>query len=70
MVNADEIRQYALGNQDVTKYKKMLEVPKASKDWINIDWRPPKKLLLVRLRLLQMIKNRRMIKRLKKRTLW
>lgn len=38
----NEVRQYALGRQSVTKYKKMLLVDEQQdKSWLNIDWTPP-----------------------------
>jgi hypothetical protein len=38
----NEIREYALGRQSTTKYKKLLNVDEQQdKTWLNIDWTPP-----------------------------
>lgn len=38
----NEIREYALGRQSTTKYKKMLLADEQTdKSWLNIDWTPP-----------------------------
>ncbi len=38
----NEIREYALGRQSTTKYKRLLNVDEQQdKTWLNIDWTPP-----------------------------
>ena len=38
----NEIREYALGRQSTTKYKKLLNVDEQTdKTWLNTDWTPP-----------------------------
>lgn len=64
------VREYALGKQDVNKYKKLMETGNDN-SWVKIDWQLPKKMLRhfrtkMTKKFRQSIKNYCMVTRLKK----
>lgn len=67
---SDEIRAYAMGKQDVAKYKSLIEQG-SKNDYIKIDWFPQSNKILRHFKIRvfkkfrQVIKNYCMIKRLK-----
>jgi len=68
----DKIKEYALGNQDLDKYKKLITADKGV-EYVNINWALPQKIFRhfrtkVIKRFMQSMKNYYMVSRLKNKT--
>lgn len=67
----EQVREYAFGRQDVSKYKRLLESSRNDDgSWVNINWQVPKKFIRhFRTKILkkfrQSIKNYAMVNRIK-----